>query len=466
MIEFQWSDPVVSGKICLTLLYSLWQVALISGLAGVTARVLRSTAERSYQFHLAALFAAMVSIPVTYSLVQVANSPVTTSAITVASDMTEVVPFEFSNLKSEDLKSTALPPTLLANDSNLPPNSISSEMTPTEIAATGIQTATAIQLTNSSTAKADKTPAWQSLAPWIAAVYVFGVAAMLLRLVISVMKANRLRRECQPVTESRIGQTLRAIAARYSMTVVPALLQAERAIVPQVIGFVRPIILLPTSAITGLSADELELILTHELAHIRRYDMWFALIQRLAEALLFFNPALWFLSRRISELREFCCDDIACRVDVKGSDPLPPATRNVNGVTGSDPFTSTVHVRYAHALLKVVEMSRPNSSTQSQLASLAASGRSPSELRRRMARLLGEPLREPIQISRGGLLVCVSVLAGLLVGPTLIPGKHSQHNAVADEAESPNLAVHDLPSLIAAVEKNERLYTEIDLKVL
>ena len=419
MIDLQWLDPAFSGRICLTLLHSLWQVALFAVLASFAARVLRSSAERSYQFHLAALFAALVAIPVTYSfsLVEVAKSPVTTLANVMVSDMNEVAPYDISNLKSEDLKSATLPPIAVPDERNSPQTSISSKSPSTETHAA-----------RRPAPKVQSMRSWQSQAPWIAVVYVFGVAAMLLRLVISVMKANRLRRECQPVTESRIHQTLRAIAARYSMTVVPVLLQAERAIMPQVIGFVRPVILLPTSAITGLTADELELILTHELAHVRRYDMWVALIQRLAEALLFFNPALWFLSRRISELREFCCDDIACRVDLKRSDPLLPATRNENqnGVTGSDPFTSTVHVRYAQSLLKVVEMSRPNPSTHSQLASLAASGRSPSELRRRMARLLGEPLHEPMRISRGGLLICMAVVVGVLFGPTLIPGPSSE----------------------------------------
>jgi len=419
VIDFQWLDPAFSGRICLTLLHSLWQVALFAVLASFATRVLRSSAERSYQFHLAALFAALVAIPVTYSfsLVEVAKSPVTTSANVKVSDMNEVAPYDISNMKSEDLKSTTLPPIAVPDERNSPQTSISSKSPSTETHAA-----------RRPAPKVQSMRSWQSQAPWIAVVYVFGVAAMLLRLAISVMKANRLRRECQPVTESRIHQTLRAIAARYSMIVVPVLLQAERAIVPQVIGFVRPVILLPTSAITGLTADELELILTHELAHVRRYDMWVALIQRLAEALLFFNPALWFLSRRISELREFCCDDIACRVDLKRSDPLLPATRNENqsGVTESDSFTSTVHVRYAQALLKVVEMSRPNASTHSQLASLAAGGRSPSELRRRMARLLGEPLREPVRISPGGLLICASVLVGLLLGPTLIPGQNSE----------------------------------------
>ena len=76
------------------------------------------------------------------------------------------------------------------------------------------------------------------------------------------------------------------------MRVVPVLARAEQIVTPKVIGLVRPTILLPASAVSGLSTDELELILAHELAHVRRYDMWVNLVQRLAEAVLFFNPAL------------------------------------------------------------------------------------------------------------------------------------------------------------------------------
>jgi len=418
MIDFQWADPIFSGRICLTLIHSLWQVALFALLASAAARVVRQqSAERSYRFHLAALFASLVVIPVTYSVVKVAESPVTTMSGNGMIPVTgKFIALESQNLKFEDLNPAVSPPAAFRDEINSESNMI---LPSTQSAMT--------QLAEATEAPAGNNLSWQKLAPWIAAFYGIGVIAMLLRLMISMIRASRLRNGCPLVTETRLLATVQSLVNRYSMKLVPALMQAERVLVPQVVGLIRPVILLPTSALTGLTADELELILMHELAHVRRYDMWVALIQRLAEALLFFNPALWFLSRRISELREFCCDDIACRVDVKGSDHLLTPTRNEdqNGVTGSDPVTSTastVHVRYAQALLKVVEMSCPNSSTHSQLASLAASGRSPSELRRRMARLLGEPLREPVQISRGGLVVCMAVVIGVLFGPTLIPG--------------------------------------------
>ena len=80
------------------------------------------------------------------------------------------------------------------------------------------------------------------------------------------------------------------------------------------------------------------MILIHELAHVRRHDMWVNLLQRLAEAVLFFNPAAWYLTRRISTLREFCCDEMTCRAMA----PVHAHSRR----------------EYALALLRVVELAR------------------------------------------------------------------------------------------------------------
>ncbi len=117
-------------------------------------------------------------------------------------------------------------------------------------------------------------------------------------------KADHDGRRGTGACEDRGGWRLRS---------VPLIAQAERIAVPTVIGLLRPMILLPASALTALTANELELILAHELAHVRRFDLWVNLLQRLGEVVLFFNPAMWYLSRRISTLREYCCDELVCR---------------------------------------------------------------------------------------------------------------------------------------------------------
>lgn len=88
---------------------------------------------------------------------------------------------------------------------------------------------------------------------------------------------------------------------------------------PIVVGYVRPLILLPVSLVTGLPPAQLEALIAHELAHVRRHDLLVNLLQRLIEALMFYHPAVWWISARVRDERESCCDVDAvraCRGDV------------------------------------------------------------------------------------------------------------------------------------------------------
>jgi hypothetical protein len=91
------------------------------------------------------------------------------------------------------------------------------------------------------------------------------------------------------------------------------LLQSYKTKVPGVIGFVKPVILVPFGFFTHLSADQVEAVLLHELAHIKRYDYLIHLLQRFAEILFFFNPPVTWLLLLIKAERENCCDDIALK---------------------------------------------------------------------------------------------------------------------------------------------------------
>ena len=95
-------------------------------------------------------------------------------------------------------------------------------------------------------------------------------------------------------------------------------LVSERVTVPTVVGWLRPIVLVPASSFTELTASDLELILIHELAHIRRHDVLINYLQVAVETLLFYHPAVWWLSRRIRIEREHCCDDDAVRATGDG----------------------------------------------------------------------------------------------------------------------------------------------------
>ena len=84
--------------------------------------------------------------------------------------------------------------------------------------------------------------------------------------------------------------------------------------VPTVIGWMRPVIILPVAAVAQLSPGQVEAVLAHELAHVRRHDYLVNLLQGVAEAVLFFHPAIWWLSGRLREEREHCCDDLAIEI--------------------------------------------------------------------------------------------------------------------------------------------------------
>ncbi|MCH9656284.1 MAG: M48 family metalloprotease [Planctomycetes bacterium] len=81
-----------------------------------------------------------------------------------------------------------------------------------------------------------------------------------------------------------------------------------------VVGFWNPVVLLPASWLMALPVDVLEAVIAHELAHIRRFDVWVNLLQRVVETMLFYHPAVWWLSNQIRLEREMCCDEIAVSV--------------------------------------------------------------------------------------------------------------------------------------------------------
>ncbi len=95
-------------------------------------------------------------------------------------------------------------------------------------------------------------------------------------------------------------------------------LTSTRVSVPTVVGWLRPIVLIPASSFTDLTASDLEMILIHELAHVRRHDILVNYLQATAETLLFYHPAVWWISHRIRIEREHCCDDAAVRATGDG----------------------------------------------------------------------------------------------------------------------------------------------------
>ncbi len=104
---------------------------------------------------------------------------------------------------------------------------------------------------------------------------------------------------------------------------LPQLRMSQTVSGPMTIGVLRTLVLLPTSALLALNPEQLEAVFAHELAHVRRADYFWNLVQTLAETLFFFHPAVRWLGKRLREQRELCCDDIAVETC---DDPLVYAT--------------------------------------------------------------------------------------------------------------------------------------------
>jgi hypothetical protein len=105
-----------------------------------------------------------------------------------------------------------------------------------------------------------------------------------------------------------------ALARRIGVNRTVLLLESAVAQVPAVVGWIKPVVLIPAGLLTGLTSAQLESLLAHEFAHIRRYDYFVNLVQTAIETLLFYHPGVWWTSRQIRHEREHCCDDLAVAV--------------------------------------------------------------------------------------------------------------------------------------------------------
>jgi beta-lactamase regulating signal transducer with metallopeptidase domain len=150
--------------------------------------------------------------------------------------------------------------------------------------------------------------------PWVVLVWFGGVVALSLRLMSGWLVTRQLGRVGTSSVPDACREAVARLAARLRISRPVRVLESAVVQVPAVIGWLRPVILLPASALTGLTPLQLDALLAHELAHVRRYDYLVNLIQAVIETLLFYHPAVWWVSQQIREEREHCCDDLAVAV--------------------------------------------------------------------------------------------------------------------------------------------------------
>ena len=384
-------------RLVIALTHSLWQVTLVAIVAAVLMRFIQRAAIR-YQLGMVAM-ALMLACPLaTYSWLS-----------------HDSVPSEFNRIAGES-EADALHtrpmlnarPSVQLEDSFAEPNLHPPEFDPGEPAF------------------AESSTSWvRRIAPYLFVIYSVGVALMLLRLAIGIFGAQRIWSSSVTISSPPIQQILADQSRQIGVKVMPAIAESTRIAVPMVYGIIRPMILLPVSLATSLSASQLEAVLAHELAHVHRFDTLLIAFQRLVETVLFFHPAVWLISNRVSDERENCCDDLV--VDSGWSS-----------------------VVYAEALVRVAELrddSTIDSSKSSALTTVAVTGTTPSQLKRRVQRLLNGPTNgTTIGSIRGGAvaLTLVSAMAlGIIAFTTL------EHSYSTDESQEQS--TQNSPTMIAAV---------------
>ncbi|MEP6802812.1 MAG: M56 family metallopeptidase [Acidobacteriota bacterium] len=144
------------------------------------------------------------------------------------------------------------------------------------------------------------------LAGWLC-----GVFGLSLRLLAGWRSAGRLAVTGTTPARPQIAALAETLCRRLAISAPVRILESAVLQVPAAMGVFRPAVLLPVSSLTGLPVEQIEALLAHELAHIRRHDYLVNLIQSAAETLLFYHPAVWWVSGRMRTERENCCDDLA-----------------------------------------------------------------------------------------------------------------------------------------------------------
>jgi len=144
-------------------------------------------------------------------------------------------------------------------------------------------------------------------------VYLAGMVFMLIRSLLSIRYLHTLRRSGNQVQELWL-ERMKNIADSLGIKRKLAFLESDQVSGPLLIGFLKPAVIVPVGMFTHLSTSQVETILIHELYHLKRLDYLVNLMQLFMEAILFYNPAIWYISERIRREREYCCDDAVVQI--------------------------------------------------------------------------------------------------------------------------------------------------------
>jgi beta-lactamase regulating signal transducer with metallopeptidase domain len=382
-ISFELIAPA-SERLAWALIHSLWQGAAVALALGIMLRVLRRhSAAARHAACLLALLTLLTTAIVTAALVSSESTVRKTVAHRIAVTPTSAMPqspaagahaplrnsFFSSSAIDEPAQVAAIPPLPFSK-------SWRERLTPT--------------------------------LPWIASLWGLGVLVLSLRHCGGWWRVRSLRRSGAAV-DAEIESAFARLIDRFALRRAARLLESAEALTPMLTGVLKPVILLPAHVLTGLGPAEIEAVLAHELAHLVRGDTWTNLAQVIIETVLFYHPAVWWISHRARLEREHAADDLALRVC---------ADRRI----------------YAGALVRLAELD-----TDPAMA-LAATG---GDLMTRIRRIL-KPL--PPESAPGGLSFSVPVLIASLALAAVFGSR-----AVADDPKLIPVAPGE--SIQAAIDK-------------
>lgn len=412
MNPLAWFDESFSLRFAHSLFHFLWQGLLIAAAARGAEQALKGGAARAkYLLYVVAMLAMTCCMPITFTIME---SPATSDQeLDRGAVLAGAEPLAETNDSNAFLG--VRPLTGMASrgtSSSARPDGTSVESEAMRTAAPMPQgkgkRAGSVAVTGGRDA-AMKGSKWTlaTLAPTLTMTYLVCVLCLIARLAIGVSGGNRLRAAAAPVVDPQLLAAVARQARRIGLRAAPVLAYCHRVSVPVVVGIVRPMVLLPSALASGLPPAQLEALIAHELAHVRRWDPLVNLLQRLAEAVLFFHPAVWYVSRRIHGERENACDDLVLAAGWQ-------------------------RLHYADALLRMAELSLSlrGGAAAPSLAAIAASGGNQSEFKRRVMRLL-DPQPAHLRLTKGGWIIFLAISVSSLAAPLAVRA-WAQHRECAE----------------------------------
>jgi beta-lactamase regulating signal transducer with metallopeptidase domain len=293
------TSSVMVERLGWILLHSLWQFALIAIVASAVVRFMKQSSAGLRYAVLVFLMAVCVTCPIATWIVQ------------------EIFPVAHVNPPLSDIRlpKPGQQPELQPSTNDDSPRTIAAQNFPMDAVANDLQS---MDLASQSTANIPWTTSvrigLRPWLPWIVGLWIVGVIICAMRPVFSWIVIGRLRRIGTSKVSEELLEITRRVSKRLGIALSVAIFQSSLVEVPLVVGYLRPMILLPIGLLSNLPMAQLEAIIAHELAHVRRHDFLANFLQTVVETLFFYHPAIWWFSKRIRIEREHCCDDLAIQV--------------------------------------------------------------------------------------------------------------------------------------------------------